>query len=82
MSLMNKGLLCYSFKGIRMDTARLTVSMTLTYKFNMPNVVLSMLSDTQNNVDRVGVFWRTKCFLQLICAETGGGCIFTALRYM
>ena len=35
-----------------------------------------MLSDTQRNVDRVGVFWRTKCFLQLICAEMEGVCIF------
>ena len=39
-------------------------------------MVLSMLSDTQKNVDRVGIFWRTKRFLQLVCAETGGGRIF------
>ena len=43
-------------------------------------MVLSICScsDTPKNVDRVGVFWRTKCFLQLICAETChcGGRIF------
>ena len=27
----------------------------------------------QKNVDRVGIFLRTKCFLQLICAEMGVG---------
>ena len=31
-----------------------------------------MLNDAQKNVDRVGIFWRTKCFLQLVCAEMGG----------